>query len=306
MNNLKIVRITAIDAFRRLLVVMLPVIFCAPSFGAQGLLPNPAPLQDHVDMASDEQQRTSLPLALQQAEKSGNKILKTFPAAGGFVGHVLQTAPRHYSIVYTLPGRDDLLVVGTLLSGKGENLSAKYISEYAPQTNYDEFSSRILATRSIASGASSSGAEIYVFMDPNCIFCHLLWKALLPYESAGLSVHWVPLGFLKKDSPGKAAALLDAANPARVLNTMETGFDERTESAAIDAESSIPKQTSDELSSNKKLFDAMGFVGTPAIVYRDASGHWQSLQGMPRLSALSAALSLPLLPQTDPELERFR
>ncbi len=253
------------------------------------------------------QQLTSLPLALRQTVQNGAKILKTFPAAGGFNGHILQTAPRHYSVVYTEPNNEDVLVVGTLLNGKGENLTSRYLDEYAPKVNYDEYSSRVMTARQVVSGSSKNNVQdIYVFMDPNCIFCHLLWKALTPYERHGLRVHWIPVGFLKKDSFGKAAALLDASNPTTTLNAMETGYIENTESAFIEPEVDIPGETSKELISNKGLFDELGFAGTPAILYRDHSGHWQSLQGMPRLSTLSTVLSLPLQPEMDPELARFR
>ncbi|MBR7914641.1 hypothetical protein KDX16_02130 [Burkholderia vietnamiensis] len=42
------------------------------------------------------------------------------------------------------------------------------------------------------------------------VLLHLLWKALQPYENAGLQVRLIPIGFLRNDSTGKAAALLDS------------------------------------------------------------------------------------------------
>src|SRR5580698_3040556 len=69
-------------------------------------------------------------------------------------------------------------------------------------------------TSVIVEGATGDKVKstIYVFMDPNCIFCHYAWEAFQPYEAVGLQVRWIPLGFLKADSQGKAAALFDAAD----------------------------------------------------------------------------------------------
>jgi hypothetical protein len=78
----------------------------------------------------------------------------------------------------------------------------------------------------IVEGAAGKNVKstIYVFMDPNCIFCHYAWKAFQPYEAAGLQVHWIPMGFLKPDSAGKAAALLQAQDGPALMHELETQY----------------------------------------------------------------------------------
>lgn len=73
-------------------------------------------------------------------------------------------------------------------------------------------------------GAATSKNVIYVFFDPNCVFCHFAWKALQPYVKAGLQVRWVPVGFLKPTSAQRAAAIREAKTPTQALDFNEQHF----------------------------------------------------------------------------------
>jgi thiol:disulfide interchange protein DsbG len=162
-------------------------------------------------------------------------------------------------------------------------------------------------TSVIVEGATGDKVKstIYVFMDPNCIFCHYAWQAFQPYEAVGLQVRWIPLGFLKADSPGKAAALLDATDGSALLRENETKFVEATESGGIKPASSISFSAQSKLNENTNLFKSMGFDGTPTIIYKTGDGRWADMSGMPALSALPAMLKLPEQAE-NPSLNRFR
>lgn len=60
------------------------------------------------------------------------------------------------------------------------------------------------------------------------------------------------------------------------------------------------------LNANSKLMADMGFSGTPTVLYKDASGAYVAIQGMPTLSRLSKTLNMSEQAVTDPELQRFR
>jgi thiol:disulfide interchange protein DsbG len=160
----------------------------------------------------------------------------------------------------------------------------------------------------IVEGANGSDVKstLYVFMDPNCIYCHLVWKALQPYEAAGLQVHWIPMGFLKADSAGKAAALLEAKDSAALLKELETHYSEKDESGGIAPLAHISAADQAKLDGNIKLFQDLGFDGTPTLIYQGSGGRWADVSGLPKLSDLPAMLNLPAQPITDPELQRYR
>ncbi|WP_084687974.1 thioredoxin fold domain-containing protein [Paraburkholderia oxyphila] len=175
---------------------------------------------------------------------------------------------------------------------------------WLPATAATQFQS----ASAIVEGASGANVKstLYVFMDPNCIFCHLVWKALQPYEAVGLQVHWIPMGFLKPDSAGKAAALLQSKNSAALLKELETHYSEKDESGGIAPLTSIPPAAQAQLDSNMKLFQDLGFQGTPTIIYQGSGGRWADLDGLPKLSMLPGLLNLPAQPIKDPELQRYR
>jgi thiol:disulfide interchange protein DsbG len=162
-------------------------------------------------------------------------------------------------------------------------------------------------TSVIVEGATGDKVKstIYVFMDPNCIFCHYAWEAFQPYEAVGLQVQWIPMGFLKPDSSGKAAALLDARDGAALLRENEVKFSEANESGGIKPSNPISFSAQSKLNKNANLFQSMGFDGTPTIIYKTSDGRWADMSGMPALSALPSMLNLPEQAES-PSLQRFR
>jgi thiol:disulfide interchange protein DsbG len=160
----------------------------------------------------------------------------------------------------------------------------------------------------IVEGASGSNVKstLYVFMDPNCIYCHLVWKALQPYEAAGLQVHWIPMGFLKPDSAGKAAALLEAKDGAALLKVLETHYSVKDESGGIAPLAQVSAADQAKLDNNIKLFQDLGFDGTPTLIYQGSGGRWADVSGLPKLSQLPGMLNLPAQSISDPELQRYQ
>jgi thiol:disulfide interchange protein DsbG len=257
-------------------------------------------------MSSD----AALPPALQNAiDHHGLKLVKIFPAAGGLTGYVLSQGPGKNLVAYSTDAHQ-VLLTGQLIDGSGKDLSPGYAAQYGVKLDFDQFGSAIEQAPAVIEGpqggAHAVKSTVYVFMDPNCIFCHLTWKALQPYEKAGLQVHWITMGFLKPDSLGKAAALMQAKDGAATLKKLETTYSEADESAGIAPLSTIPPEIHAKLDSNLKLFQDLGFEGTPTLMFKDESGHWKHIEGMPKLSDLAQALHLPEQPETDPELQRFR
>ncbi|MBN3812788.1 thiol:disulfide interchange protein DsbG [Paraburkholderia sp. Ac-20347] len=250
----------------------------------------------------------SVPTAVTKAEVGGLKVVSVFPAAGDLTGYVLSSRPGENMLVYTPKGHDNILITGRILDGDGSDLSAQYLEKYGTKVDLNKYENMIKEAPAIVEGATGRNvkSKIYVFMDPNCIFCHLAWKALQPYEAAGLQVHWIPMGFLKPDSAGKAAALLDSEDGAKLLAALEINFSEKNESGGILPENIISEKDRKILRENKDLFDKIGFQGTPTILFRDAQGHLASHQGMPKLSTLPYMLSMKLQSVDDPELQRFR
>lgn len=250
----------------------------------------------------------TLPKALARGLQAGRgKLVATFKAAAGLTGYIVSNGPGRNEVLYGAP-KSDVLIVGHLIDADGKDLNRGYVDQYGPKIDYSVFESRVVGAPAVVEGATGPAVKstIYVFMDPNCIYCHLTWQALQPYEKIGLQVRWIPMGLLKPDSMGKSAALLESKDGAALMNTMETKFDIQHESAGIEAEADVSAATLAKITANQSLFHELGFFGTPTIFYRGKDGRLVPSQGMVRLSQLPAMTGLPPQDNQDPALARFQ
>lgn len=242
-----------------------------------------------------------IPKALQMAMRGGVKVGKSFDAVSGLKGWVLTQPDGQPTIVYsTADGK--YVMAGALIDENGKNLSAMYADTQIPRP---DFSTLEKSPYFIEGPTQNPKAIVYAFMDPNCIFCHLEWKAFQPYIKQGLQVRWIPVAFLKPDSAGKAAALLESKTPAALMQQLQTKFNAATESGGITPLANPSVATMAKIQSNGELMRGFHFSGTPALVYKDSSGKVQYHPGMVRLSELPGITNIPAQPNTDPELKRF-
>ncbi len=127
--------------------------------------------------------------------------------------------------------------------------------------------------------------RLYVFFDANCPYCHDLYEALQPLiRRKGLGVRWVPVGILALSSYGKAAALLEAADPAAALARMERGFHDGR-GAVRPARATA--RVAHGLRYNVRLFEASGAEGVPFLVFRTRDGRVHTIEGDPPYAALA-------------------
>jgi thiol:disulfide interchange protein DsbG len=160
-------------------------------------------------------------------------------------------------------------------------------------------------TDAVAEGATSARHLVYVFFDANCFYCHLTWKALQPYEKAGLQVRWVPVAYQQPSSVGRAAAIMQAPDRVAALHMNETRYDASQFDGGIAPLASVPKSLVAQFRANTKLMRAFGAPGTPLMAWKSEGGVRFKV-GVPRLSELPAITGLPEQRVDDPELAEFR
>lgn len=239
-------------------------------------------------------------------KQGGMKIVNKFQAVNNMQGWVLQRGGQS-SIFYTTPD-GKYMIAGAIFDETGKNLTQDYTERFVPKPDYTKLYPQLEKAAYFPEGASGKAVKgtIYAFMDPNCIFCHLAWKAFQPYEKAGLQVRWIPVGFLKQDSLGKAAALLESADPGAALAKHEVEFEPQTETGGITPVEHVSDATAKKIADNAALMAAFGLSGTPGIIYKDKAGKVTVLPGMPRLSQLPDMTGIPEQPENDPDLARFK
>lgn len=244
------------------------------------------------------------PKALERAVAAGVSVVRQFPAASGLTGWVLGQGGR-YTIVYTTADGKTMLA-GAVVDEQGHNLAERYEEQYIPKPDFNAAWQQLEKSAYVTEGATRAPKSvIYVFVDANCPFCHLAWRAVQPYEAAGLQVRWIPVATLGPTSLPKAVEVLAASDKLAAFRRMEANHGKPwTPSAASDPATHAAVAAS--IDNNGKAMAAFGIAGTPGIVWRDRQGKVQVKGGMPRLSELPAITGLPEQKVDDPALARFR
>lgn len=152
------------------------------------------------------------------------------------------------------------------------------------------------ATRNAFGFTQGTGTLIvYVYFDPNCIYCHELYDRLQPYLRSGkLSVTWIPVGFLKRSSVGKAEAILAAPDPVRALAQNERLFDRAREEGAIAPAVNPATAVAAAVYFNTRLLARSGELATPTLVLAEKGQGIRVIPGMPAHLATLVGHLVPL------------
>jgi thiol:disulfide interchange protein DsbG len=233
-----------------------------------------------------------LPKALETLKNQQKfEVIKEFKTdAPGINGYVVQSKSSKIGIVYSYK---DFVIFGALIDADGHNLSQKYAQEYIPKPDYAAGVKMLEQTGFIFSEGKKGAPEIYVFADPNCFFCHKFWKATRAWVNNGkIRIHWAMVGFLKKSSAGRAAAILASKDGAKALAKDEQKFDLKHEEGGIAELTPITEKYKQALSHHNNVMNKLHFTGTPAIVFKDTHGEWQGVNGMPPMAEFGNALGI--------------
>lgn len=164
---------------------------------------------------------------------------------------------------------------------------------------------QLARTDAVTEGPRDARRTLYVFFDANCFYCHLTWKALQPYEKAGLQVRYVPVAYQQPSSAGRAAAIMQAPDRVAALRGNELRYDRAHFDGGI-APVKVPAALAAQFDANTGLMHEFGAPGTPLLVWEDADGRIHVVNRTPRLSELPQITGLPAQPEDDPELAQFR
>ena len=123
------------------------------------------------------------------------------------------------------------------------------------------------------------GRAVYIFFDPNCPSCALLYRNLRSLiGSHALQLRWIPVAVVNATSPGKAAAILQAPVPLAALRQNEERY--RGETYSGDIEEDIPSsETEQKLRTNERLLNGLDIPVVPSMLFTAKDGRAVLIQG---------------------------
>jgi len=205
-------------------------------------------------------------------------ITDTFPAVNGLTGFVVKSQKGNSGIVYT-DKKGQYLFAGSIIDAQGQDMTQVYTNQYITSKVAAPAYAAAMKLSTFTSGKDSAPHKAIVIIDPNCIYCHLLYEELKPMIDKGqVQIRWLPVAFRDPSSPGKAAALLNAGSGAAALfEKNEQSFNDQTEEGGItplkpDSSNAAITKVFNEVSANTQYFSQFGFQGTPTILYKQNDG----------------------------------
>ncbi|WP_407549614.1 thiol:disulfide interchange protein DsbG [Xanthomonas euvesicatoria] len=216
---------------------------------AQGAQPAPAPT-----------------VAERHLMSSGVKVTHRFDSVSGLRAIVADNGTDKRLFYVTPDGKS--LIAGLVFDETGRNvttedmgragISANGNTTTITQLQAQKIWQRVQGLKGLKDG--SAGADIYVFVDPTCQYCHRLMSMVRPYIVAGkLQVRWLPVAILSSRSPGLAEAMYKAPNVAQAIQSVSTNMLKplpETEAMRL------------QLAQNLLAMRDTGQTGVPLMVYR--------------------------------------
>ncbi|MEJ8839170.1 thioredoxin fold domain-containing protein [Ramlibacter sp. AN1133] len=115
-------------------------------------------------------------------------------------------------------------------------------------------------------GATMATRVVYVFFDPQCPHCAVLWESVKPLKSQARFV-WIPVGLIGEKSIAQGAGILGAADPVTKMEENEASV--RAQQGGIGA-MGVEDAQKEIVKANTALFTSFGFTGVPTIVGKHA------------------------------------
>ena len=214
--------------------------------------------------------------------KNGGKV-NYFPGPSGTVGVGVSLANGKQMVLYGTPDGRVLFSGVAVDTVSGENLTRRDLTAQMPKPDLSGIVKHARAATSITLG-SGSGAEFFVFVDPNCPYCHKTYALFdaLAKEGPGFKVHYIPIGILGPVSENGAKGLLGEAQ-VNALAGLMTGKAATMSNEAIGAGDKAHQQ-------NMAIFRNLQFDAVPVTVMV-SGGEVSVSNGMPQLEELRQALA---------------
>lgn len=207
-------------------------------------------------------------------------VVKEFDSVGNLKGFIVSPKNNSQQKAVVYADKDgQYMIPGPVVDTSGNNLAQSDFEKYVLSAQSPAIYTDAQKTNWVQDGSSSAPHKVYIMVEPNCIACHMLYKELQPAIKSGqLAVRWIFVSFMKPNSDGMVAAIMQAKDPSAAMSFDESNFNEKTETGGVTPVQVLPA-TKQKIKQNMAFMSKYSFVGTPVIIYRSNSGEAKVLRG---------------------------
>lgn len=175
--------------------------------------------------------------------------------------------------------KDGTVIVGTRIDKNADPMDMDTIADSVAKPLDESTWHQLESAKWIRDGKADAPRVVYAISDPNCPWCHKFWEAARPYVDSGkVQLRHILVGIIRADSAAKAAAVLEASNPAAMLEKNERSFS----TGGVVAAKAVSVNSKRTLTANLQLMEQLGFTGTPAIIFKRPDGSLGKVNGFPQ------------------------
>lgn len=241
---------------------------CNPPPAAPAPDKAPAPVASASTVAGATVNLDKVKALVAGASHGSAQVVSVFPGKDGMTGAVTQTPGHAKEIIWISPG-GSLLFPGPAITIDGQNLSTSALTDQHVYITSSELADKV-QSRGFVVG--TKGPILTAFMDPNCSWCHELYKNIMPRVKKGeLRIRFIMVGILKPSSIPRAVAIMAAKDPAAALAKDENGFVTQTEEGGLPPLKDARPDIEAQIQENVSFMGEAGQISTPGLLFCDKS-----------------------------------
>lgn len=230
-----------------------------------------------------------LALSVDQLTRLAASEITQLGRVAGFDGLFVRSGTQ-FQVFYASPD-GQVVIPGILRDADGKNLTRAQVQgipgaiptvelqsgpgEAASVQNSPEPSLTAIQQASVGTVGPASAPEVFMIVDPQCIYSVRAYQQLQPFAAAGrIRLSLVPVAILDHEDDGRStrsALALLAKAPAEIPGAWQRG------------ETSGPStsEAQQRLSANMAIATAIGLQGTPTLIWRAHDGKAMRIDGVP-------------------------
>ena len=256
-------------------------------------------------------QSAHVPEVVNDVLSDGDRVIKAFSTVNELTAWVIKESREKggASVVYLTTSDNRFLFSGSFhyknRVGESMDLIEQIAKRYTLKMSATALWDSLSDSAYVAEGAQDGeGVKvIYAFFDPNCIYCHLSWLAFKPYlHVEDIQVRWVPVSVLAEEGASQLAYLWQSENPFVQFTKSNTSWDIESEESPFPMAQEISIEAQYKIEKNNQYLHDLGITGSPAFVYKDASGKINIANGAIKLSDIPEMFQIEEIPNYDPRL----
>lgn len=230
-----------------------------------------------------------LAMSVEQLTRLAASEITQLGRVAGFDGLFVRSGGQ-FQVFYASPD-GQAVVPGILRDADGKNLTRAQVqaipgaiptvelqSGQAPGANVQtgpEPSLAAIRKASIGTLGPASAPEVFMMVDPQCIYSVRAFQQLQPYAAAGkIRLSLVPVSILDHEDQGRStrsALALLSKSPAEIPSAWQRG----------DTNGAPTAEAQDRLAANMAIATSIGLQGTPMLIWRGLDGKAMRIDGVP-------------------------